>query len=266
MQSTHFVSRKKGFTLIELLVVIAIIAILAAILFPVFGRARENARRSSCASNLKQVALSWIQYSQDYDERVVPYRLEGGSSIAFHWPECLTPYMKNREILLCPSNRSGVRQSYTSNYYLMSSFANNPEGFGGPSSPTPGGRHLSSIASPALSPIYTDAVGISDQFPSLAFVANFANTIVEGRHHVSPNLTSTYGGTSAYATPHGSRHFDGANYAFADGHVKWLKGGITNSCCGAGLDTLEKPRPSTVATNGLDYDGDGFVGTAARID
>lgn len=64
-------NRTKGFTLIELLVVIAIIAILAAILFPVFARARENARRSSCQSNLKQIALGWMQYNQDYDEMMV---------------------------------------------------------------------------------------------------------------------------------------------------------------------------------------------------
>src|SRR5690606_14055579 len=69
MQNVNF--KKAGFTLIELLVVIAIIAILAAILFPVFGRARENARRSSCQSNMKQFGLGMIQYSQDYDEKMV---------------------------------------------------------------------------------------------------------------------------------------------------------------------------------------------------
>ncbi|MBC8104296.1 MAG: DUF1559 domain-containing protein, partial [Cytophagales bacterium] len=74
-------SSRAGFTLIELLVVIAIIAILAAILFPVFARARENARRASCQSNLKQIGLGLIQYSQDYDEKLVP---ADSSSVGFN--------------------------------------------------------------------------------------------------------------------------------------------------------------------------------------
>jgi prepilin-type N-terminal cleavage/methylation domain-containing protein len=72
--------KKFGFTLIELLVVIAIIAILAAILFPVFGRARENARRSSCQSNLKQIGLGAMQYTQDYDEQYLPRWTDGNGN------------------------------------------------------------------------------------------------------------------------------------------------------------------------------------------
>src|SRR5687767_15336393 len=75
--------RKSGFTLIELLVVIAIIAILAAILFPVFARARENARRTSCASNLKQISLGFLQYAQDYDERLPLPRWFTGAYMGF---------------------------------------------------------------------------------------------------------------------------------------------------------------------------------------
>lgn len=96
---------RKGFTLIELLVVIAIISILAAILFPVFGRARENARRSSCQSNLKQIALGFIQYYQDYDERFPMSKGTGDG--ANHWAHgSLQPYLKSKQVLRCPSDTS----------------------------------------------------------------------------------------------------------------------------------------------------------------
>ncbi|MBW3635184.1 MAG: DUF1559 domain-containing protein, partial [Armatimonadetes bacterium] len=97
---------KKGFTLIELLVVIAIIAILAAILFPVFGRARENARRSSCQSNLKQIGLGWLQYAQDYDERVLPVNQTGNNFAAPRagWFSIVQPYMKSSQVMTCPSD------------------------------------------------------------------------------------------------------------------------------------------------------------------
>src|SRR6195952_4217645 len=91
-------SRKPGFTLIELLVVIAIIAILASILFPAFGRARENARRSSCQSNEKQIGLGLLQYVQDYDER---YPIAIGAA---SWRQVIQPYLKSAQIFTCPSN------------------------------------------------------------------------------------------------------------------------------------------------------------------
>ena len=92
----------KAFTLIELLVVIAIIAILAAILFPVFARARENARRSSCTSNLKQIGLGMLQYTQDYDEKYMPsHRAGDGSEVV--WAEMVQPYVKSTQLFRCPS-------------------------------------------------------------------------------------------------------------------------------------------------------------------
>ena len=98
-----------GFTLIELLIVIAIIALLAAILFPVFGRARENARRSSCQSNLKQIGLGLIQYSQDNDEMIVQsyYGSNNNASDAtdkYKWMDAIFPYVKNEQLFNCPSN------------------------------------------------------------------------------------------------------------------------------------------------------------------
>jgi len=98
--------RGRGFTLIELLVVIAIIAILAAILFPVFARARENARRASCQSNLKQIGLGFMQYMQDYDETFPvsehAYVLPTGQASV--WDLLIQPYVKSMQVLQCPSD------------------------------------------------------------------------------------------------------------------------------------------------------------------
>jgi prepilin-type N-terminal cleavage/methylation domain-containing protein/prepilin-type processing-associated H-X9-DG protein len=97
--------RKRGFTLIELLVVIAIIAILAAILFPVFAKAREKARQSSCLSNVKQIMLAALQYCQDFDETVAQF--ETVSATVF-WYDTYEPYIKNTQIFICPS-RTPIR-------------------------------------------------------------------------------------------------------------------------------------------------------------
>ncbi len=102
--------RRKGFTLIELLVVIAIIAILAAILFPVFAKAREKARQSACSNNLKQMATALLQYAQDYDERMVMRYFTG-----YLWTTQIQPYVKNTQIFTCPSTNApsyGYQQTY----------------------------------------------------------------------------------------------------------------------------------------------------------
>ncbi|MEI6500574.1 MAG: DUF1559 domain-containing protein, partial [Armatimonadota bacterium] len=95
---------RKGFTLIELLVVIAIIAILAAILFPVFAKAREKARQSSCLSNVKQIALGMMQYAQDYDERMVPAAMYYATPNYYTWMYLMQPYVKSSQIFTCPSS------------------------------------------------------------------------------------------------------------------------------------------------------------------
>ena len=104
---------RKAFTLIELLVVIAIIAILAAVLFPVFGRARENARRSSCQSNLKQIGIAVMQYRQDYDATMPMIRYYDTTDQSGWWMNSLQPYMKSYQILKCPSDTTNTEPGPT---------------------------------------------------------------------------------------------------------------------------------------------------------
>src|SRR5712671_3082141 len=101
-------TRKSAFTLIELLVVIAIIAILAAILFPVFAQARERARMTACLSNMKQIGLGLMMYTQDYDETYPYIRFHGSDAIKGHntyvWRNAIRPYLKSIDVMACPSN------------------------------------------------------------------------------------------------------------------------------------------------------------------
>ena len=104
---------RRGFTLIELLVVIAIIAILAAILFPVFAQARESARRASCSSNSKNFGLAFLMYNQDYDEAFLTQR--NGTGDVGEYQSLLQPYVKNRQVVYCPSrSRTGCDKSFDS--------------------------------------------------------------------------------------------------------------------------------------------------------
>lgn len=102
---------RKGFTLIELLVVIAIIAILAAILFPVFAQAREKARSAQCISNQKQIGTGIMMYTQDYDEHYPQaywYKNDAGDGAGYvQWSGSIFPYIKNAQVFVCPSHRSG---------------------------------------------------------------------------------------------------------------------------------------------------------------
>jgi prepilin-type N-terminal cleavage/methylation domain-containing protein/prepilin-type processing-associated H-X9-DG protein len=182
---------KNGFTLIELLVVIAIIAILAAILFPVFARARENARRASCQSNLKQIGLGFAQYTQDYDERLPQY--ETGTNVG--WGTSVQPYVKSWQLFHCPSVSSNGGVGITNYAYnaclgATSAACDNPGA---------GGRSLAAVENSALSVMLLDTA------------------------EVYANASETGGTTVGLATftQDSTRHLNGQNYAFVDGHVKW---------------------------------------------
>lgn len=104
MKTMYSQPRKRGFTLIELLVVIAIIAILAAILFPVFAQARESARLTSCLSNMKQIGMGLRMYSQDYDENFPLRRMQSPTVTEGSWKHAVLPYIKSVQIFQCPTN------------------------------------------------------------------------------------------------------------------------------------------------------------------
>ena len=199
---------KRGFTLIELLVVIAIIAILAAILFPAFARARENARRTSCASNLKQIALGEQMYTQDYYEK-----LSGASNfIAFGsaptgWQYLLAPYIKSEQLFDCPNvakTSFAAPDKYNYNSYGYNDYLG-----------VVGGVALASINSPA------ETVMLADNLSSDGTNYGFYRLIPPTSCTADPIWWEIHA-----AGPNGRmvrRHFDGANIAYADGHVKWAK-------------------------------------------
>jgi len=194
---------RRGFTLIELLVVIAIIAILAAILFPVFARAREKARQSSCLSNIKQQGLAVLMYAQDYDETLPRHCYQPRPAIAFGdwpWSYAVQPYTKNEQVFMCPSN---------SDWRNRSKFCG---GYGYNLSTTPSGgtvgctnRRMAAITAPAGLIMITET---GDGANAVAWCGYW-------------NVESDTGNPTYVHTT--GRHNEGSNSCFVDGHAKWLK-------------------------------------------
>jgi prepilin-type N-terminal cleavage/methylation domain-containing protein len=214
-------SRKRnGFTLIELLVVIAIIALLAAILFPVFARARENARRASCQSNLKQLALGVAQYTQDYDERLPMAFLDANNKNQTGWQAVIFPYVKSGQIFRCPSvTANGVIKNnvnYAAGTHPILGIAFSQMGYG---------WNVGTSANINLGLGYgIDNVGGWSQQPiSLMAVPQPAETIMIGDIYREYEYNWSYSRRMPAVTSMPQTHFEGENYAFADGHVKWLK-------------------------------------------
>ena len=241
-RSSEHTDRRTGFTLIELLVVIAIIALLAAILFPVFARARENARRSSCQSNLKQLAIGLAMYTQDYDETFIYGNGSKGyagvaeltASRGQGWAGPLYPYVKNSQIFKCPDDttKASMVISYGRNTNLR-------------------GQKISILTAPSLTvELYESTQTLSPVpgDPLLDFTQVTEEFSGGGNYNAGD---TTYGYSAGVTTATGcmfiannpgtgsvpmtancstgfnawgpGRHFDESNFLFADGHVKWLK-------------------------------------------
>lgn len=217
---------KSAFTLIELLVVIAIIAILAAILFPVFGRARENARRSSCQSNLKQFGLAVMQYSQDTDE-LMPFDdlgSVGGVGWSGIWMYQMQPYIKNYQILRCPSDsNANIPAAFAGNSsYVINNMYHNMDGgnYGAFSTGITGikTQSLSGIQAPATTIMASDNTGGNECLMAGAWDTGYS---WEGNGANFYNAALT--GTPAKLHRMSERHLDTMNVLYCDGHVKAIK-------------------------------------------
>lgn len=203
---------RRGFTLIELLVVIAIIAILAAILFPVFARARAKARAASCLSNIKQMMLGFLSYNQDYDERwLTSYPIAGmprgsqGDNVCW-WRFPIQPYLKNWGVMVCPdglrdaTNAADSTNQFHFNYGYNSALQALKDG---------------DIRAPAELISFGDA---SHWFGNGCGGRSFAWPRIDKR----PSGSACGGNTSTNWVDVCSRHNGGTNLGYADGHAKWM--------------------------------------------
>ncbi|HZO91235.1 MAG TPA: DUF1559 domain-containing protein [Chthonomonadaceae bacterium] len=233
-------SRKTpGFTLIELLVVIAIIAILAAILFPVFAQAREQARATACLSNTKQIALGELMYAQDYDEIIIPWNTSNrwvdpqDVQIAGNWTTLIQPYIKNKQILFCPSfnEQASIRamsepdcdggadnwlQNPPPSFYLAHYGIAFHTVFGDCTQDSPYAYYPGSgRAGSADSQYYNESLAAVVQ---PARTANIGDSWTIWRPGASPQprVGTAFGCEARY------RHKGGGNFSFLDGHSKWI--------------------------------------------
>ena len=219
---------RRGFTLIELLVVIAIIAILAAILFPVFARARENARRTSCSSNLKQIGLGILQYVQDYDETMPGHNMRAPQNQ--YWMDIVQPYVKSSQLFVCPSHSGGK-------YYADPGYAPRPNGNGGTVN-WDDGAYLGSYGcnitgwnagypTPPFSVPDQGSFKNISQFetPSTTVMVGDGTNFEFGADNGTPAGISGNPGTRKMLGSGGlwERHLETANILYCDGHVKSVK-------------------------------------------
>jgi prepilin-type N-terminal cleavage/methylation domain-containing protein/prepilin-type processing-associated H-X9-DG protein len=222
---------RRAFTLIELLVVIAIIAILAAILFPVFAQAREKARSITCTSNLKQLGLAWLLYAQDYDETLplTAEKLPNGAQV--FWQSVVEPYIKGGVKSLSNGQTDvGEKLSiYICPDYLTVAPDRDEAGNKRDNAPSIGQYPLSSYApniavTTAWWGLGQKSMGDSANAGVLAQIAEPAQIVLLAPNHDCCIETWGGGGPNNW-TRAARRHSGGENYALVDGHVKWFRGG-----------------------------------------
>jgi prepilin-type N-terminal cleavage/methylation domain-containing protein/prepilin-type processing-associated H-X9-DG protein len=216
-----FPARSKAFTLVELLVVIAIISLLAAILFPVFGRARENARRSSCQTAMRYIGLGVRQYAQDFDEHMplIAVNDSPGPNQAYGWADAILPYTKSPLQFQCPSdtvfppttdatgpNGTLWDEAGASDYYFNARLNNIAE--------------AKLATSPSII-MLGEGLGVAGALDPYVIPTAPATPPTTAR--ASYDGGSTPGPLSADVAFGNTRHMFGANYTFADGHMKWLQ-------------------------------------------
>lgn len=272
-------SMKKGFTLIELLVVIAIIAILAAILFPVFAQAREKARQITCASNEKQIGLAMVQYVQDNDEHW-PTFIRGdtyGNGTWYAWEYMIYPYLKSVDVFLCPSIKSkqGVQGELTSNPWptIISDYNCNVNGFnfGEWSSPGyPSGTNPQSFptqGAPYCGPGAGCAISGGSEVGNGICGGAYSGGVTDSML-ISPSTTiAVYEFTNGYPNPldgggegwgtgneMNAPHQGLVNYLFADSHVKALMPLQTTVRPGQTGTNMWTRDPTLPTTYGIYYD------------
>ena len=247
----------RGFTLVELLCVIAIIGLLAAILFPVFGRTRENARRSSCQSNLKQIGLAFTQYSQDYDEFTPTVKNTGTYNF---WDSRIEPYLgitvdtnSGPLILRCPSD--GIIRVNSSSICGKLSY-NSTRSYA-----MPGVGSGSACNATCILGAYNSTTDTYAARP-LSQISVPAETILIAEHPINFNVFATVNGGNI-ASPNGQLagnvcseptgepiHFRAWNYLFVDGHVKWMNPEASVNGPGRTAGTMALPKGLwTIADN-----------------